>query len=153
MDEYRKQEAFRLGNTCFILLFWGTMAITLLALALSKRFPEVVAYGYPTTLLLSTLSASMYMASKMRHSQVDSLDVEELTSKEQKRLKGASIKFALYFTTVMYIWIVVLRPGWRGSTRSTIYLTSENSLTCLGGIFTGIAIEIMLRKRMKKRNN
>ena len=98
LDEFRKKEAFRLGNTCFILLFWGTMALTLLALALSKRYPEVVAYGYPTALFLSTLSASMYMTSKMRHNQVDSLDVEELTSKEQKQLKGASIKFALYFT-------------------------------------------------------
>ncbi len=122
------KEASRLGNTCFILLFWGTMALTLLALALSKRYPEVVAYGYPTALLLSTLSSSMYMTSKMRHSQVDSLDVEELTTKEQKQLKGASIKFALYFTAVMYIWTVVLVPGWRGSTLSTTYLTSENSL-------------------------
>lgn len=104
------------------------MALTLLALALSKRYPEVVAYGYPTALLLSTLSSSMYMTSKMRHSQVDSLDVEELTTKEQKQLKGASIKFALYFTAVMYIWTVVLVPGWRGSTLSTTYLTSENSL-------------------------
>ena len=81
LDEFRKKEAFRLGNTCFILLFWGTMALNLLALALSKRYPEVVAYGYPTALFLSTLSASMYMTSKMRHNQVDSLDVEELTSK------------------------------------------------------------------------
>ncbi|HEM5945257.1 TPA: DUF3278 domain-containing protein [Streptococcus suis] len=151
LDEYRKQEAFRLGNTCFILLFWATMAITLLALALSKRYPEVVAYGYPTALLLSTLSASMYMSSKMRHSQVDSLDVEELTTKEQKQLKGASIKFALYFTTVMYIWVVVF-GAWMDGLNPLDHLFDLRKFlaACLGGIFTGIAIEIMLRKRMKK---
>ncbi|WP_105125129.1 DUF3278 domain-containing protein [Streptococcus suis] len=151
LDEFRQKEAFRLGNTCFILLFWGTMVLTLLALALSKRYPEVVAYGYPTALLLSTLSASMYMASKMRHSQVDSLDVEELTSKEQKQLKGASFKFTLYFTTVMYIWTVVF-GAWMDGLNPFDHLFDLRKFlaACLGGIFTGIAIEIMLRKRMKK---
>ncbi|MDG4522756.1 DUF3278 domain-containing protein [Streptococcus suis] len=151
LDEFRQKEAFRLGNTCFILLFWGTMVLTLLALALSKRYPEVVAYGYPTALLLSTLSASMYMASKMRHSQVDSLDVEELTSKEQKQLKGASIKFELYFTTVMYIWTVVFEAWMEGlNPLDHLFDLRKFLAACLGGIFTGIAIEIMLRKRMKK---
>ncbi|HEP1838042.1 TPA: DUF3278 domain-containing protein [Streptococcus suis] len=151
LDEYRQKEAFRLGNTCFILLFWGTMALTLLAIALYKRFPEVVAYGYPTALFLSTLSASMYMTSKMRHSQVDSLDVEELTTKEQKQLKGASIKFALYFTTVMYIWTVVFE-AWMDGLNPLDHLFDLRKFlsACLGGVFTGIALEIMLRKRMKK---
>ncbi|HFI0594707.1 TPA: DUF3278 domain-containing protein [Streptococcus suis] len=151
LDEYRKQEAFRLGNSCFILLFWGTMALTLLALALSKRYPEVVAYGYPTALLLSTLSASMYMSSKMRHSQLDSLDIEELTTKEQKKFKGASFKFALYFTAVMYIWTVVF-GAWMDGLNPLNHLFDLRKFlaACLGGIFTGIAIEIMLRKRMKK---
>ncbi|HFI0428103.1 TPA: DUF3278 domain-containing protein [Streptococcus suis] len=151
LDEYRKQEDFRLGNTCFILLFWGTMALTLLALTLSKRYPEVVAYGYPVALLLSYLSASTYIMFKLRHSQVDSLDVEELTSKEQKQLKGASIKFALYFTTVMYIWTVVFEAWMEGLNPLDLLFDLRKFLTaCLGGVFTGIAIEIMLRKRMKK---
>ncbi|HEM4736096.1 TPA: DUF3278 domain-containing protein [Streptococcus suis] len=151
LDEFRQKEAFRLGNTCFILLFWGTMVLTLLALALSKRYPEVVAYGYPTALLLSTLSASMYMASKMRHSQVDSLDVEELTSKEQRQLKGASFKFTLYFTALMYIWTVVFAAWMEGlNPLDHLFDLRKFLAACLGGIFTGIAIEIMLRKRMKK---
>ena len=154
LDEFRKKEAFRLGNTCFILLFWGTMALNLLALALSKRYPEVVAYGYPTALFLSTLSASMYMTSKMRHNQVDSLDVEELTSKEQKQLKGASIKFALYFTAVMYIWTVVFGAWMEGlNPLDHLFDLRKFLAACLGGIFTGIALEIMLRKRMKKAEN
>ncbi|MFX3985552.1 DUF3278 domain-containing protein, partial [Streptococcus suis] len=56
LDEFRQKEAVRLGNTCFILLFCGTMAITLLALAISKLYTEVFDYGYPTAILLSTLS-------------------------------------------------------------------------------------------------
>ncbi|MDW8750832.1 DUF3278 domain-containing protein [Streptococcus suis] len=151
LDEFRKQEAFRLGNTCFILLFWGTMALTLLALTLSKRYPEVVAYGYPVALLLSYLSASTYIMFKLRHSQLDSLDVEELTSKEQKQLKGASIKFALYFTTVMYIWVVVFGAWMEGLNPLDHLFDLRKFLSaCLGGVFTGIALEIMLRKRMKK---
>ncbi|HFI0402339.1 TPA: DUF3278 domain-containing protein [Streptococcus suis] len=151
LDEYRKQEAFRLGNTCFILLFWGTMALTLLAITLYKRFPEVVAYGYPTALLLSTLSASMYMTSKIRHSQVDSLDVEELTSKEQKQLKGASIKFALYFTCGMYIWNTGFNAWMEGLNPLDHLFDLRKFLSaCLGGVFMGIYIEITLRKRMKK---
>ncbi|HFU4216875.1 TPA: DUF3278 domain-containing protein [Streptococcus suis] len=151
LDEFRKQEAFRLGNTCFILLFWGTMALTLLALTLSKRYPEVVAYGYPVALLLSYLSASTYIMFKLRHSQVDSLDVEELTSKEQKQLKGASFKFALYFTTVMYIWDVVFGAWMEGlNPLDHLFDLRKVLAACLGGVFTGIPIEIMLRKRMKK---
>ncbi|HEM6088216.1 TPA: DUF3278 domain-containing protein [Streptococcus suis] len=151
LDEYRKQEAFRLGNTCFFLLFWGTMAITLLALALSKRYPEVVAYGYPVALLLSYLSASTYIMFKLRHSQLDSLDVEELTTKEQKQLKGASIKFALYFTTVMYIWTVVFEAWMEGlNPLDHLFDLRKFLAACLGGAFTGIAIEITLSKRMKK---
>ncbi|WP_105206886.1 DUF3278 domain-containing protein [Streptococcus suis] len=151
LDEFRQKEAFRLGNTCFIPLFWGTMALTLLALALSKRFPEVVAFGYPVALLLSYLATSTYIMFKLRHSQVDSLDVEELTTKEQKQLKGASIKFALYFTTVMYIWTVVF-AAWMDGLNPLDHLFDLRKFlaACLGGIFTGIAIEIMLRKRMKK---
>ncbi|NQN83039.1 DUF3278 domain-containing protein [Streptococcus suis] len=151
LDEYRKQEAFRLGNTCFILLFWATMALTLLALALSKRFPEVVAFGYPVALLLSYLATSTYIMFKLRNSQVDSLDVEELTTKEQKQLKGASIKFALYFTTVMYIWTVVFEAWMEGlNPLDHLFDLRKFLAACLGGVFTGIAIEIMLRKRMKK---
>ncbi|MDW8758508.1 DUF3278 domain-containing protein [Streptococcus suis] len=151
LDEFRKQEAFRLGNTCFILLFWGTMALTLLALTLSKRYPEVVAYGYPVALLLSYLSASTYIMFKLRHSQLDSLDVEELTSKEQKQLKGASIKFALYFTTVMYIWVVVFGAWMEGlNPLDHLFDLRKVLAACLGGVFTGITLEIMLRKRMKK---
>ncbi|MBY5024040.1 MULTISPECIES: DUF3278 domain-containing protein [Streptococcus] len=151
LDEYRKQEAFRLGNTCFILLFWGTMALPLLALALSKRYPEVVAYGYPVALLLSYLATSSYMIFKLRHSQLDSLDVEELTTKEQKQLKGASFKFALYFTTVMYIWVVVFGAWMEGlNPFDHLFDLRKFLAACLGGIFTGIAIEITLRKRMKK---
>ncbi|NQN69136.1 DUF3278 domain-containing protein [Streptococcus suis] len=151
LDEYRKQEAFRLGNTCFIPLFWGTMALTLLALALSKRYPEFVAYGYPVSLLLSYLATSCYIMYKLRHSQLDSLDVEELTSKEQKQLKGASIKFALYFTTVMYIWVVVFGAWMEGlNPLDHLFDLRKFLAACLGGIFTGITLEIMLRKRMKK---
>ncbi|HEM4413933.1 TPA: DUF3278 domain-containing protein [Streptococcus suis] len=151
LDEYRKQEAFRLGNTCFILLFWGTMVLTLLAIALYKRFPQVVAYGYPVTLLLAYLSASTYIMFKLRHSQLDSLDVEELTTKEQKKFKGASFKFALYFTTVMYIWTVVFEAWMEGLNPLDHLFDLRKVLSaCLGGVFTGIALEIMLRKRMKK---
>ncbi|MGQ7354179.1 DUF3278 domain-containing protein [Streptococcus suis] len=151
LDEFRQKEAFRLGNTCFILLFWGTMVLTLLALALSKRFPEVVAFGYPVALLLSYLATSTYIMFKLRHSQLDSLDVEELTSKEQKQLKGASIKFALYFTAVMYIWTVVFGAWMEGlNPLNHLFDLRKFLAACLGGIFTGIAIEITLRKRMKK---
>ncbi|MEI4334369.1 DUF3278 domain-containing protein [Streptococcus suis] len=151
LDEYRKQEAFRLGNTCFILLFWGTMALTLLALALSKRFPEVVAFGYPVSLLLSYLATSSYIMFKLRHSQLDILDVEELTSKEQKQLKGASFKFALYFTTVMYIWVVVFGAWMEGlNPLDHLFDLRKVLAACLGGVFMGIYIEITLRKRMKK---
>ncbi|MGQ7503189.1 DUF3278 domain-containing protein [Streptococcus suis] len=151
LDEFRQKEAFRLGNTCFILLFWGTMALTLLALALSKRYPEVVAYGYPVALLLSYLATSSYMIFKLRHSQLDSLDVEELTTKEQKQLKGASFKFTLYFTAVMYIWTVVFEAWMEGlNPLNHLFDLRKFLAACLGGVFTGIAIEIMLRKRMKK---
>ncbi|HFI0343170.1 TPA: DUF3278 domain-containing protein [Streptococcus suis] len=151
LDEFRQKEAFRLGNTCFILLFWGTMALTLLALALSKRFPEVVAFGYPVALLLSYLATSTYIMFKLRHSQLDSLDIEELTSKEQKKFKGASIKFALYFTCGMYIWNTGFNAWMEGlNPLDHLFDLRKFLAACLSGVFMGIYIEITLRKRMKK---
>ena len=154
LDEFRQKEAFRLGNTCFILLFWGTMALTLLALALSKRFPEVVAFGYPVALLLSYLATSTYIMFKLRNSQVDSLDVEELTTKEQKKFKGASIKFALYFTCGMYIWNTGFDAWMEGlNPLDHLFDLRKFLAACLVGVFMGIYIEITLRKRMKKAEN
>ncbi|HEM6084875.1 TPA: DUF3278 domain-containing protein [Streptococcus suis] len=151
LDEFRQKEAFRLGNTCFILLFWGTMALTLLALALSKRFPEVVAFGYPVALLLSYLATSTYIMFKLRHSQLDSLDIEELTSKEQKKFKGASIKFALYFTCGMYIWNTGFNAWMEGlNPLDHLFDLRKFLAACLSGVFMGIYIEFTLRKRMKK---
>lgn len=151
LDEYRQKEAFRLGNTCFILLFWGSSLLTLLALALSKRFPEVVAYGYPGALLLIQLTTSSYILSRIRHSQLDSLDVEELTTKEQKQLKGASIKFALYFTTFIYIWNLVFGAWMEGLNPFDHLFDLRKFLpACLGGLLVGIATELTIRKRMKK---
>ncbi|MBO4130456.1 DUF3278 domain-containing protein [Streptococcus suis] len=151
LDEFRQKEAFRLGNTCFILLFWGTMALTLLALALSKRFPEVVAFGYPVALLLSYLATSTYIMFKLRHSQLDSLDIEELTSKGQKKFKGASIKFALYFTCGMYIWNTGFNAWMEGlNPLDHLFDLRKFLAACLSGVFMGIYIEFTLRKRMKK---
>ncbi|MYN69294.1 DUF3278 domain-containing protein [Streptococcus suis] len=154
LDEFRQKEAFQLGNTCFILLFWGTMALTLLALALSKRFPEVVAFGYPVALLLSYLATSTYIMFKLRHSQLDSLDIEELTSKEQKKFKGASIKFALYFTCGMYIWNTGFNAWMEGlNPLDHLFDLRKFLAACLSGVFMGIYIEFTLRKRMKKAEN
>lgn len=151
LDEFRQKEAFRLGNTCFILLFWGTMVLTLLALALSKRFPEVVAFCYPVALLLSYLATSTYIMFKLRHSQLDSLDIEELTSKEQKKFKGASIKFALYFTCGMYIWNTGFNAWMEGrNPLDHLFDFRKFLVACLSGVFMGIYIEFTLRKRMKK---
>ncbi|HEM3568675.1 TPA: DUF3278 domain-containing protein [Streptococcus suis] len=151
LDEYRKQEAFRMGNTCFILLFWGTNLLTLVAIALSKRFPEVVAFGYPVALLLAYLSASSYIMFKLRNSQLDSLDMEELTSKEQKQVKGASVKSALLFTTLMYCWNVLF-GAWMDGLNPLDHLFDLRKFLAasLGGVFMGIFLEIILRKRMKK---
>ncbi len=151
LDEFRKKEAFRMGNTCFIPLFWGANLLTLLAIALSNRFPEFVAFGYPVALFLGYLATSTYMIFKLRHSQLDSLDFEELTALEQKKLKGASIKFALYFTAFMYIWALVFGSWMDGFNPLNHLFDLRKFLTaCLGGIFMGIYIEITLRMRMKK---
>lgn len=151
LDEFRQKEAFRLGNTCFILLFWGTNLLTFVAIALSKRFPEVVAYGYPVALLLSYLATSTYMIFKLRRSQLDSLDVEELTTKEQKKLKGASVKSALLFTTLMYCWNVLFGASMDGlNPLDHLFDLRKFLAASLGGVFMGIFLEIMLRKRMKK---
>ncbi|HEL1592904.1 TPA: DUF3278 domain-containing protein [Streptococcus suis] len=151
LDEYRQKEAFRLGNTCFILLFWGTNLLTFVAIALSKRFPEVVAYGYPVALLLSYLATSTYMIFKLRRSQLDSLDVEELTTKEQKKLKGASVKSALLFTTLMYCWNVLFGASMDGlNPLDHLFDLRKFLAASLGGVFMGIFLEIILRKRMKK---
>ncbi|HEL2243854.1 TPA: DUF3278 domain-containing protein [Streptococcus suis] len=151
LDEFRQKEAFRLGNTCFILLFWGTNLLTFVAIALSKRFPEVVAYGYPVALLLSYLATSTYMIFKLRRSQLDSLDVEELTTKEQKKLKGASVKSALLFTTLMYCWNVLFGASMDGlNPLDHLFDLRKFLAASLGGVFMGIFLEIILRKRMKK---
>lgn len=151
LDEFRKKEAFRLGNTCFIPLFWGILFVTLLAVALAKRYPEFVAFGYPIFILFATLGLVHFLAYQLSRKQLDNLDMEELTAKEQKKLKGSSIKFVLYFTTFMYLWNVLFDSWMEGLNPLDHLFDLRKFLSaCLGGVFTGIAIEITLRNRMKK---
>ncbi|HFI0119605.1 TPA: DUF3278 domain-containing protein [Streptococcus suis] len=151
LDEFRKKEAFRLGNTCFIPLFWGILFVTLLAVALAKRYPEFVAFGYPIFILFATLGLVHFLAYQLSRKQLDNLDMEELTAKEQKKLKGSSIKFALYFTTFMELWNVLFDSWMEGTSFFDQLVDPRKFLeAAIAGILIGIALEIMLRKRMKK---
>ncbi|HFU4011706.1 TPA: DUF3278 domain-containing protein [Streptococcus suis] len=151
LDEFRKKEAFRLGNTCFIPLFWGILFVTLLAVALAKRYPEFVAFGYPIFILFATLGLVHFLAYQLSRKQLDNLDMEELTAKEQKKLKGSSIKFALYFTIFMELWNVLFDSWMEGTSFFDQLVDPRKFLAAaISGILIGIALEIMLRKRIKK---
>lgn len=151
LDEFRKKEALRLGNVCFVLFFWGFNLVNLLALALSKRFSTIIAYGYPVLLLISALAINQYLFFRIGHKQLDSIDIEDLSPKEQKSLKGASIKFALYFTVFMYAWNTIF-SAWMDRTNplENLFNPQKFFAASLGGIFIGIALKIMLRKRIRK---
>lgn len=151
LDEYRKKEVLKIGNVCYILLVWTLLLINILAISLANRFPELIGYGYPLVLLIILLAFMQYIAFQLGHKQVDALDLQELSHKERKSLKGASIKFALYFMTFMYIWNIVFK-AWMDKTAIFENLINLRSIlsAALGGIFVGIAIHILLHIRIKK---
>ncbi|MBF0778002.1 DUF3278 domain-containing protein [Streptococcus cuniculi] len=49
LDEYKRREVERIGNSCFVLLFWLLLIGNAIALLLSDTYPEVVASAYPIT--------------------------------------------------------------------------------------------------------
>lgn len=155
LDEFRRKEALRIGNTAFVCLFFGLGVSILLALALGKRFPELVGYGFPVLLEGILLILMMVIAFQSSRSPIMALDPDELSEKENKALKWSSLKFALGFTIVMYFFNVFYQ-AWMDDgnlgQRMLENLTSPRLLlaACLGGVFVGITFQILLIYRKKK---
>lgn len=155
LDEFRRKEAMRLGNMAFIFLFIGLLFTLLLALSLSERFPEQVGYGYPVFLEIILLGLQSYLALQSYRSQLTALDREDLSEKEVRGLKWASVKFAVYFTLVMYLWNAFF-GAWMDKDMDFITnLTTPRFFfaACLGGIFVGIVTHIQLVYRQKQAQN
>lgn len=158
LDEFRRKEAMRMGNTAFVCLFVVLGVSILLALALGKRFPELVGYGFPALLEGILFTLMMVIAFQSSRSPIIALDPDELSEQENRALKWASLKFALGFTITMYFFNVFYQAWMEDGDLGGLMLENLTSprlllAACLGGVFVGIALQILLIYRKKKAKN
>ncbi len=80
-----------------------------------QTLPRSRCLWLPRYSALAYLSASTYIMFKLRHSQLDSLDVEELTTKEQKKFKEQVSNSPSISPVVCISGTRDLMPGWKDS--------------------------------------
>lgn len=104
MDEYKHREADRIGNICFIYLTWLIMIGNVIALFLSIKFPKFTAIAYPIFLMFGLFIIFFYVMLKVDVSNLTTIDEEELTPSEQKKMKNGGLKASLFFGFFMYLF-------------------------------------------------
>lgn len=62
LDEHKKREADRIGNQVFIVLFYMMVFANIIPLFLAKRYPEIIALGYPILIFLFSIIISIYVS-------------------------------------------------------------------------------------------
>ncbi|MEW4354521.1 DUF3278 domain-containing protein [Streptococcus pneumoniae] len=103
LDEYKRRELDRIGNLCFIYLFWVLLIGNLCAILLADTYPETVAFAYPAILTFCIFLALSYIIYRTHKLHLMDIDEEELTKQEQKKMRFAGLKQGLFFG--IFTWI------------------------------------------------
>lgn len=104
LDERKRQQVDRVGNICFIWLFYILMIGNILAYFLGQKYPEFVAMAYPLALTFIAFLLYFAVANKQGFDVVQTIETEELDEKEQKQLKQVGFKAGLFFGLFMWLF-------------------------------------------------
>lgn len=108
LDEYKRREIDRIGNVCFIYLSWVIIIGNLIAFLFAWRFPNIVAFAYPSVLMIAFFGTSIYSMTQIAAADLNQIDIQDLSDKEQKQLHHVGLKSGLYFGLSMLFGMPLL---------------------------------------------
>lgn len=153
LDEYKRGEINRIGNNAFMILFFYGLISTFLATLFSNKNPEMALWGLiGSNIFVFIFGISLYIVIatsrlKLTDNEIDSKDIK----KERQKLILKSIGFGVYFLVAMHLLTALLNQVFDGEAFLDSFLSGKKlKSSIVGGLFMGIYMYVMLRKRLKK---
>lgn len=151
LDEYKRHEVDKIGNIAFIWLSWILLFGNAIALILGYRYPNITAIAYPIMLEVALFSLFIFVIWKGHRARVSEFDKEELTEKEEQKLRYAGLKGGLFFGFFMHLWICVMDVWFDGADFLTTLLNPHQLVWSLvSGLFFGLFMHIIIKLRQKR---
>lgn len=152
LDEQKRQEADRMGNSCFILLFYGLLFGNLIALFLAVNYPDIMAWAYPAFLEVLLLFISTYLIIRAHKVHLTSIDTDLLTEKERKQLKHPGIRLGFSYGLGMFLLMPFI--DWASGETENYFqgmLSLQNLMKLvLGAIVFGSLMNFLITRRIRQ---
>ena len=103
LDEYRKQEINRIGNLSFIYLFYTILFANVIAIIISKKYPDILIWAYPLFITVALFVIFMVVSVTNNFDIIQPIDVEELDEKEKVQMKHLGWKSGSLFGIFMWL--------------------------------------------------
>ena len=152
LDEHKRREADRIGNKIFVILFYLMTLGNLIPFALSYKYPQIVAIGYPIVIFGISMISALYVLSQTKKTGITAIDVDMLTEKESKQLHYPGLKAGLFFGLWMF-FITPLLHILLGESQDYLQslLAFKNIFSSiLESVFFGVVIQIIISRRIAK---
>ena len=152
LDEHKRREADRIGNKIFVILFYLMTLGNLIPFALSYKYPQIVAIGYPIVIFDISMISALYVLSQTKKTGITAIDVDMLTEKESKQLHYPGLKAGLFFGLWMF-FITPLLHILLGESQDYLQslLAFKNIFSSiLESVFFGVVIQIIISRRIAK---
>lgn len=150
LDEYRRQELYKIGNTGFMAMFCYMLlsnCIVLLILSLDnyKHSEDLITWYIMANLLFVVFGTSGYIiiTTKRRHLIENEVAAKDIQS-QKKRLVDISIRQGVCFGTLTFIFNGITSPGFSD-------LTSWHTMIVyiIEGVFFGIVMYFFQKMNLK----
>ena len=155
LDEHQKREADRIGNQVFIVLFYMMVFANIIPLFLAKRYPEIIALGYPILIFLFSIIISIYVSYQSKKSGITAIDPEILEQKESKRLPLSGLKAGIVYGIIMFFslpFLSILMGDARNYSQNLFNIKHICS-TLFASVLFGIIVQIVIYMRIPKAKN
>ena len=103
LDEYRKQEINRIGNLSFIYLFYTILFANVIAIIISKKYPDILIWAYPLFITIALFVIFIVVSAANNFDIIQPIDVEELDEKEKGQMKHLGWKAGFFFGFFMWL--------------------------------------------------
>lgn len=150
LDEYKRREVDKIGNVAFIWLSWVLLIGNAITLILGYRYPKTIAIVYPILLEVILMGLFGFVIWKGRQAQVSEFDKEELTEKEQQKLRYSGLKSGIFFGTWMHLW-TSLTEILSGGGKFLVALLDPYRIvsSLISGLLFGLSMHVVIKLRQK----
>lgn len=151
LDECKRREVDRIGNRCFIYLTWLILISNVIAFFIGLKSPKVVALVYPLLLTFGLFLIYFCVMLTADQSMLKTIDLDDLTKREQKRLKHTGLKAGLSFGICMYCFSVIFNHFTDHIGLVSLLLSPRNIMgASLSGLAFGFITFSSTHSRLKK---